>query len=166
MTTVAGLRHADVERAVELLRVDESAGVRAIAGALEAWVQGVARSFDEAHRKVVTQLAYTRRDALVRELAGRWYGGSPSDRQRGVEIEALLRRYRGGADWRRDRTREEISYRDTPRGYCWEILKAVDVPLGGRQIRRILAGPWLGGSEGPRIVRRAESSEKARGDPT
>jgi hypothetical protein len=54
-------------------------------------------------------------------------------------IAPRLARYRAGPDWKRDRTAETIEYRDTLRGHCWAVLKAVDRPLSARRIRAVLA---------------------------
>ncbi|WOH70667.1 hypothetical protein RX330_20435 [Bradyrhizobium sp. NDS-1] len=55
------------------------------------------------------------------------------------QLAERLARYRSGPDWKRDRTATSINYRQSLRGRCWEILKAVDRPLSGRRIREILA---------------------------
>ena len=85
--------------------------------------------------------AIRRRDAVLRELATRFY---PDETvcSRAREIERLAGRYAESA-WRFDREREEMpdAYRDTVKEYLWRAFRSgATMPIGERQLRNILKG--------------------------
>jgi hypothetical protein len=99
-------------------------------------------------RCALTRMAQAERDRLLCIAAREFYPTEPA----AVAAEHLaqrLARYQAGPDWKRDRTVDSISYRETLRGHCWAILKAIDRPLSSRRIREILAASC--GISSPRI---------------
>lgn len=84
-----------------------------------------------------TALAIAERDHRLRLMALRHFAGQPVAQQ-AKAVAAVISRYRAGADWRRDRTRDTVDYRHTVRGDAWSVLRAWDVPLAAATIRDIL----------------------------
>ncbi|WP_375762859.1 hypothetical protein ACE10X_22360 [Bradyrhizobium sp. Pha-3] len=89
-------------------------------------------------RSVSTRMAQAEHQRLLRTMAATFYSEqSASGAADGIA--KRLARYRSGPDWKRDRTAASISYRETLRGHCWAVLKAIDRPLSARRIRALLA---------------------------
>jgi hypothetical protein len=89
-------------------------------------------------RSAAARSAQADRDALIRNMAAEYFSGMPASTCAEM-IAGRLGRYRGGGDWRADRSKDAISYLNSVRGRCWQILKKVDRDLSVRRIREILA---------------------------
>jgi hypothetical protein len=127
----------DVARALEigapLSDDDRAALVRALRRAA-----AMMEPTKPGQRCALTRMMQAERDRLLCTAAREFYPTEPA----AIAAEHLaqrLARYQAGPDWRRDRTVDSISYRETLRGHCWAILKAIDRPLSSRRVREILA---------------------------
>lgn len=89
-------------------------------------------------RSAATVAAMARHHAELRAMASRFYPGLSASAA-ATAIHNRLNLYRGGADWRRDRSAEGVAYADTVRGACWRALRAYDRVLSPRRIRAVLA---------------------------
>lgn len=84
-----------------------------------------------------TLFAIEERDRLLRHMAVTWFPGLPVSHQAEAIANAIAR-YRSGPDWRRDRTREAVDYRDTLRGDAWAVLKVRDHAPAAGSVRETL----------------------------
>jgi hypothetical protein len=79
------------------------------------------------------------RDAALRELARRFYGGQAVSRQAAAIYRDSLRY--AASRWRRDRRGEELppEHLGTPYEWLWRAFKSgAAMPIGDRQLRHIL----------------------------
>ncbi|WP_338821432.1 hypothetical protein [Bradyrhizobium septentrionale] len=89
-------------------------------------------------RSATTRMAQAEHQRLLRNMASTFY----ADQSASAAAESIaqrLARYRSGPDWKRDRSADGITYRETLRGHCWAVLKVIDRPLSARRIRALLA---------------------------
>jgi hypothetical protein len=83
--------------------------------------------------------AMRQRDAALRELALRFYGGQAVSRQAAAIYRAALRY--AASRWRRDRGSEALppEHLGTPYEWLWRAFKSgAAMPIGDRQLRHIL----------------------------
>jgi hypothetical protein len=134
----------DLAEGLRARRLDEAV-VAAVLESLDAFVRRDAETLDDAFglarapgvRDARTRHAIGRRDELLRLAASRFCDGRPAAEQ-GRYLAERLTRYRESA-WRRQRSAPTCPCRaDTLEAMCWEILRAVDAPIGAERIRRIL----------------------------
>jgi hypothetical protein len=89
-----------------------------------------------------TSEARTRRDALLCEIAARFYAGEPSERRQAEKIAQRLARFHSGARLLRPGKIEELLH----------YVVAIGLPTSARTVRRALAAgqplPTVGGPEG------------------
>lgn len=89
-------------------------------------------------RSPSTRMAQAEHQRLLHTMAATFYANQSASAA-AESIAQRLARYRSGPDWKRDRAADSITYRDTLRGHCWAVLKAIDRPLSARRIRALLA---------------------------
>jgi hypothetical protein len=88
-------------------------------------------------RRWRTVTALERRNAILREVAAKFYPGKRESRQ-ADEIARELRRYAASA-WRWDRDKADCPYPDDSlKSYLWLILSEIDNALSDQRIRKIL----------------------------
>ena len=124
-----------------------NAGVQSIGQAMAGWLDGTGPTDlrdalgvrpGPGQHSAPTEAAIQRRNFILKKT-WRKYFPNLEPVPAGEALGKALLRYSSGPDWRRDRTASEIPYRDTLRGHCWAILKAVDHTPKPDTIRKILA---------------------------
>jgi hypothetical protein len=106
-----------------------------LADGIAAYVDGDAETLADALRP--RPAALDARNNLLAEARRRFLPDA-SDSEAARRLAESLSRYRNSPDWRRDRAAAVVGYRDSLRGHCWAILKARDLALSERQVRRLL----------------------------
>ncbi|WP_063682819.1 hypothetical protein [Bradyrhizobium stylosanthis] len=124
---------AAIEAGADLAAADRAAAAEALRRAVL-----VLTPTKPGQRSAATRVAQVEQQRLLRTIAATFYAGQSASAA-AESIAARLARYRAGPDWKRDCTADGIPYRDTLRGHCWAILRAVDRPLSARRIRALLA---------------------------
>lgn len=140
-------RLAELAASAEVLLRQNEPGPQSVGECLRAWLDGDGSLSLEAalcidrlpgERKPQTVRRLEQRDKMLREIKRRFFG-QLTDNAAADEIAKAISRYRAGADWRRDRTRDAVEYRQTLRGHAWAVLKVVDYAPAARTVRRHLA---------------------------